>query len=83
LPDPVGARMRVWSPAAMAGQPCSWAGVASAKEVVNHSSTAGLNVGRPTVRRVPTGGDRDAVRAPRQGRPGRLSTFFARSGLTP
>ena len=24
LPEPVGARISVWSPAAMAGQPCSW-----------------------------------------------------------
>ena len=41
LPEPVGARIRVWSPAAIAGQPRSWAGVGSAKARANHSATTG------------------------------------------
>ncbi len=41
MPDPVGARMSVWSPAAMAGQPCSWAGVGAGNEVSNQVRTAG------------------------------------------
>ena len=31
LPEPVGARISVWSPAAMAGQPWLWAGVGAGK----------------------------------------------------
>ena len=43
LPDPVGARIRVWSPAAIAGQPLAWASVGAPKVVSNHSRTAGEN----------------------------------------
>ncbi len=43
LPDPVGARIRVWSPAAMAGQPWAWASVGAPKAVRNHSRTGALN----------------------------------------
>ena len=41
LPDPVGARIRVWSPAAIAGQPLAWASVGAPNVVSNHSRTAG------------------------------------------
>ena len=42
LPDPVGARISVWSPAAMAGQPCAWAAVGAGNEVANHARTGAL-----------------------------------------
>jgi hypothetical protein len=48
LPDPVGARIRVCSPEAMAGQPCSWAGVGAGNDEANHSLTAGENASRTT-----------------------------------
>ena len=43
LPDPVGARMRVWSPATMGGQPCAWAWVGSGKLARNHAPTGAEN----------------------------------------
>ena len=43
LPLPVGAQMSVCRPSAMGGQPCTWAGVGSGKDVANHSRTAGEN----------------------------------------
>ena len=43
LPEPVGARMRVCWPAAMAGQPCRCGGVGSPSVRRNHSRTAGRN----------------------------------------
>lgn len=43
LPDPVGARIRVCSPAAMAGQPCSWAAVGAANELWNQARTGAEN----------------------------------------
>src|SRR3954452_5233991 len=43
LPDPVGARISVWSPAAIAGQPCACAGVGSGNELSNQARTAGEN----------------------------------------
>ncbi len=43
LPDPVGARIRVFSPAAMAGQPNSWAGVGAGNEVENQARTGSEN----------------------------------------
>ena len=39
LPEPVGARISVCSPAAMAGQPCAWAAVGAGNEVANHART--------------------------------------------
>ena len=42
LPDPVGAQISVCSPAAMAGQPCAWAAVGSAKVERNQSAVAGV-----------------------------------------
>jgi glucose-6-phosphate isomerase len=39
LPDPVGARISVWSPAAMAGQPFSWALVGAGNEDENQART--------------------------------------------
>ena len=42
LPEPVGARISVWSPAAMAGQPWSWASVGAGNEVENHARTGAL-----------------------------------------
>ena len=41
LPDPVGARISVWSPRAMAAQPSRWAGVGSSNVASNHARTAG------------------------------------------
>ena len=41
LPLPVGARINVDSPRAMAGQPSVCGGVGASKEAVNHSETAG------------------------------------------
>ncbi len=43
LPDPVGARMRVCSPAAMAAQPCSWAAVGAANDEENQARTGSEN----------------------------------------
>lgn len=42
LPEPVGAQMSVCSPAAIAGQPCAWAAVGSAKVDRNQSAAAGV-----------------------------------------
>ena len=41
LPLPVGARIRVESPRAIAGQPCACGGVGASNEARNHSATAG------------------------------------------
>jgi len=41
LPEPVGARISVWAPEAIAGQPRSWAGVGSGNEVSNQARTGG------------------------------------------
>src|SRR5665213_2540411 len=49
LPEPVGARMRVLSPAAIEGQPRSWAGVRPAKDLSNQAWVAGENPGRATL----------------------------------
>src|SRR5262245_66023491 len=43
LPLPVGARMSVESPRAIAGQPCACGGVGAAKLARNHSATDGWN----------------------------------------
>ena len=43
LPEPVGARISVCSPPAMAGQPWACAAVASGNEVLNQARTAGEN----------------------------------------
>ena len=43
LPLPVGAQIRVCSPAAMGGQPCCWAAVGSGNDVANQARTAGEN----------------------------------------
>jgi hypothetical protein len=50
LPDPVGARISVWSPPAMAGQPRSWASVGAGNEVENHVRTGSLNASREPMR---------------------------------
>ena len=39
LPEPVGARISVWSPLAMAGQPLSWASVGAGNEDSNQART--------------------------------------------
>lgn len=39
LPDPVGARISVCRPAAMAGQPCSWAVVGAGNDELNQVRT--------------------------------------------
>ena len=41
LPLPVGARINVEFPAAIAGHPCVCGGVGDSKEWRNHSATAG------------------------------------------
>ena len=41
LPLPVGARMSVDSPPAIAGQPCVCGGVGASNDARNHSATAG------------------------------------------
>ena len=41
FPEPVGARRRVWLPAAMGGQPSSWAPVGATKLVSNHARVGG------------------------------------------
>ena len=41
LPLPVGAQMRVWSPAMMGGQPPIWAAVGSGNDAPNQARTAG------------------------------------------
>ncbi len=43
LPEPVGARISVWRPWAIAGQPSACAAVGAAKAPANHSRTAGEN----------------------------------------
>ena len=43
LPEPVGAAIRVWRPALIAGQASDWAGVGARKLSANHSPTAGWN----------------------------------------
>src|SRR5690554_5935838 len=48
LPEPVGARIRLWRPPAMAGQPWACAAVGSPKVVANHSRTGGENRSRAT-----------------------------------
>src|SRR5688572_17916748 len=45
LPDPVGARVRLWRPPAMAGHPWAWAAVGAPKVVVNHSRTGAEKAG--------------------------------------
>ncbi len=51
LPDPVGARISVWSPAAIAGHPCAWAAVGAAKVVSNQVRTGSENRSSATIRR--------------------------------
>jgi uncharacterized protein with PQ loop repeat len=60
LPEPVGARISVCSPRAMAGQPCTCGGVGSGKDVSNHARTAGENVSRTIAETVPTRCDRNS-----------------------
>src|SRR5262245_36426018 len=43
FPDPVGAAIRVSSPRAIAGQPCTWASVGVPKRSRNQTSTRGEN----------------------------------------
>src|SRR5688572_28565280 len=43
LPEPVGARISVSPPAAMAGQPLVCGGVGAGKDVANHSATGAEN----------------------------------------
>ena len=70
----------MWSPAAMAGQPLTWASVGAAKEASNHAETAGEK-GSSTHDTVARTGDtgRGPRGAPgglgRAGRPGRVSTL--------
>lgn len=60
LPDPVGARISVCSPEAMAGQPCSWAAVGARNDDENQARTGSENRSsepiRPAYGGVPTAG---------------------------
>src|SRR5579875_1671895 len=55
LPDPVGARIRVWRPAAMAGQPSRWAGVGPLKVLSNQPWVAGEKRSEATSRTLRPG----------------------------
>ncbi len=63
LPEPVGARMSVWSPPAMAGHPWVWAGVGSGKLDSNQARTGGENSDVPTSLNLPRGCDSARPRA--------------------
>src|SRR6476659_230532 len=54
LPDPVGARISVWSPAAIAGQPPDWAAVGVANDASNHAWTGAENSRLATEARYPS-----------------------------
>lgn len=56
LPDPVGARISVWSPDAIAGHPCSWAAVGAGNEASNHARTGSENRSREEMRATYRGG---------------------------
>src|SRR5437764_15429339 len=49
LPEPVGARIRVESPRAIAGQPSSWGLVGAGKTASNHARTGAWNKARPSL----------------------------------
>ncbi len=55
LPDPVGARINVWSPALIASHPCSWAAVGPANDDENHSRAAGEKRSRTATPRAYAG----------------------------
>ena len=42
MPDPVGAQIRVFSPATIFGQPIAWAGVGAANDASNQRLTGSL-----------------------------------------
>src|SRR5215207_9471154 len=65
LPEPVGARTSVWSPEAIAGQPCSCAAEGAAKLASNQALTAGEKRSRAMAVKLPRGCD---SRADRPGR---------------
>jgi len=44
LPEPVGARISVWRPAAIGGHPSRWALVGSANERRNQAATGAVKV---------------------------------------
>src|SRR3954447_20607835 len=50
LPDPVGAWTRVWTPAAMTGQPFSWAGVGPSNVRSNHALVLRLKTSSAAIR---------------------------------
>lgn len=65
LPEPVGARISVWSPDAIAGHPCSCAAVGAGNEASNHARTGSENRSsepmRATYRGVPTSNPENLV----------------------
>ena len=91
LPVPVGARMSVWSPSAIAGQPVICGGVGAWKVEVNHSRTGSENRrGRPPRhgsrnrgRRHPWGHATDAEGHRPVGVPGRKIGSRHRLGACP
>ena len=64
LPEPVGAAIRVWRPALIAGQAPAWAAVGARNVFANQAATAGWNSarksplgpGRALCRRAPSRG---------------------------
>src|SRR4051812_11648512 len=64
LPDPVGARISVWSPAAIGGQPWSWASVGAAKLDSNHARTGAENRSSGTRYTIRGGCDTEPRRSP-------------------
>src|SRR5262245_1664023 len=54
LPEPVGAKIRVCSPRAIAGHPCSGAAVGDGKLASNQARTGGENTSSAIRPRLPT-----------------------------
>jgi hypothetical protein len=52
FPEPVGAWMRTWPPAAIAGQPFACAGVGAAKFRSNHARVSGLKTSNGSMQRA-------------------------------
>jgi deoxyribodipyrimidine photo-lyase len=75
LPDPVGARISVWSPSAIAGQPCSWR--PWARDLRVHDHPALVAAGRRADRVVPLFVFDEAILGSRYANPNRLTHLLA------
>ena len=51
MPEPVGALIRTFSPVAIAGQACAWAGVGASNAFANQSRTSGVKADSGIARR--------------------------------